>query len=293
MMSFWIRRALFAVLLALLAAGCQDISRMPGGGRVLAEAGGRKLHLREVRGAVPQGMTGADSAAFVERYVAKWVRKQLKLREAEQLFSRSEEDIDSLVEAYRESLLIRKLEQHLVDSRLDTLVTDEQVAAYYAAHASEFKAPQTLVKGRVVRFDSGNRQAAKLLRMMSRSSASAEQDFADLCTKNNFVLDDFTSSWVTYTEFLSCLPVLSSRNYDALLLPGRVQQMSDSRSGYYFEITEVLHPGDVLPLDRVAQTIRRILHNQRQNEIIRSYDEQLYERALVEGGATVYNDENR
>ncbi|MDE5706579.1 MAG: peptidyl-prolyl cis-trans isomerase [Alistipes sp.] len=292
-MSFRIKSAVVAAVLALSAVGCQDISRVPGGGRVLAEAAGRKLHLREVREALPRGMSGADSAAFMERYVAKWVRKQLKLQEAEQLFSGSERDIDSLVEAYRESLLIRKLEQHLVDSRLDTLVTDEQVSAYYAAHASEFKAPQTLVKGRVVRFDSGNRQAAKLLRMMSRGSASAAQDFADLCRKNNFTLDDFTSSWVTFTEFLSYLPVLHSRNYDALLVPGRVQQMNDSRSGYYFEITEVLHPGDVLPLDRVGQTIRRILSNQRQNDIIRSYDEELYERALAEGGATVYNDENR
>lgn len=292
MMSFWIRRTIVAAAL-LLAAGCQDISRIPGGSRVLAEAAGRKLHLREVRAALPRGMTGADSAAFVERYVAKWARKQLKLREAEQLFSRSEEDIDSLVEAYRESLLIRKLEQHLVDDRLDTLVTEEQVAAYYAAHASDFKAPQTLVKGRVVRFDSGNRQAAKLHRMMSRPSASAGQDFADLCTKNNFVLDDFTSSWVTYTEFLSYLPILRSRNYDALLIPGRVQQMNDSRSGYYFEITEVVRPGEVLPLDRVGQTIRRILFNRRQNEIIRDYDERLYRQALEEGDVTLYNEENR
>ena len=102
-----------AVLLLVLAVGCQEVPRYWGGGRVvLAEAAGRKLYAREVKAAIPKGVVGEDSVAFVNRYVEKWVHKQLKLHEAEELFSDAEQDIDSLVEEYRQALLIRKFDQH-------------------------------------------------------------------------------------------------------------------------------------------------------------------------------------
>ena len=104
-----------AVLLLVLAVGCQEVPRYWGGGRVvLAEAVGRKLYAREVKAAIPKGVVGEDSVAFVNRYVEKWVHKQLKLHEAEELFSDAEQDIDSLVEEYRQALLIRKFDQHLI-----------------------------------------------------------------------------------------------------------------------------------------------------------------------------------
>lgn len=151
-----------AVLLLVLAVGCQEVPRYWGGGRVvLAEAAGRKLYAREVKAAIPKGVVGEDSVAFVNRYVEKWVHKQLKLHEAEELFSDAEQDIDSLVEEYRQALLIRKFDQHLIEERIDTLVTADQIAAYHREHASDFKVNQTLVKGRIVRFDANNRQAPK------------------------------------------------------------------------------------------------------------------------------------
>ena len=106
---------------------------------MLAEAAGRKLYAREVKAAIPKGVVGEDSVAFVNRYVEKWVHKQLKLHEAEELFSDAEQDIDSLVEEYRQALLIRKFDQHLIEERIDTLVTADQIAAYHREHASDFK----------------------------------------------------------------------------------------------------------------------------------------------------------
>lgn len=288
-MSFWFKIGAF--LLFAFAAGCREVPRYPGGGRVLAEAAGRKLYLRDTRTVVPGGMTGEDSAAFMQRYVDKWVRRQLKLQEAERLFSESERDIDSQVEEYRQALLIRKFDQHLIDERLDTLVSAEEIAAYHKAHAADFRVNQTLVKGRIVRFDAANRQAPKLRRLMVRHAAADRQEFADLCVKNNFELSDFSSDWVLFSEYLSYLPILQSRSYDALLTAEGVQEMSDSHSRYYFEITDVLRPGDPEPLERSEATVRRILYNQRQNEIIRSYDEQLYREAAEAGRVEVFHED--
>lgn len=277
----------------VLLIGCQEVPRYLGGSRVLAEAAGEKLYTRDVRAVVPRGMSGEDSVAFMERYIDKWINKQLKLHEAEQIFSESEQDIDSLVEEYRQALLIRKLDYRLIEENLDTVVTAEQIAAYHKNHLSDFKVNQTLVKGRIVRFNAANRQAPRLRKLMTANTPSQQQDFVDICTKNQFELTDFTSKWVPYSEFLSYLPTLRSQNYDALLSSSSVQEMKDSRSGYYFQITGVLHPGEPEPLERVEQTVRRILLTQRQNEIIRTYEDRIYQEALDEGTIRVYNEEEK
>ena len=89
---------------------------------------------------------------------------------------------------------------------------------------------------------------------------------------------------VDFPEFLSYLPTLRSQNYDPVLASTAVQEMRDSHSHYYFQIDAVRREGEPIPLERLRGTIRRILFNQRQSEIIRSHEEELYNRAC-EGGS--------
>ena len=50
--------------------------------------------------------------------------------------------------------------------------------------------------------------------------------------------------------------------------------------------------GEPIPLERLRGTIRRILFNQRQGEVIRRHEEELYERALDEGDVRIYGAED-
>ena len=112
------------------------------------------------------------------------------------------------------------------------------------------------------------RQAAKLKSLMASGSAAQQQDFGDLCAKNDFAVNDFREQWIDFPEFLSYLPTLRSQNYDAMLATTAVQEMRDSHSQYYFQIDEVRREGEPIPLERLRPTIRRILFNRRQGEVI-------------------------
>lgn len=193
-----------------------------------------------------------------------------------------------MVEEYRQGLLIRKLDRFWVDRSIDTTFTDDEIAAYYREHLDDFRLDRTLVKGRVLRFDEGFRQAKRLLEWMGSPSAERQKDFADLCAKHNFPLTDFGGAWVDFQEFLSYLPALRSQNYDSVLDRRGVQQMRDSRSHYYYRIDAALRPGDPVPLETVRGQIRRILFTQRQNELIRAREQELYDAAAVEGGFRIY-----
>ena len=80
----------------LLLARCRELPRYFAGDTTIARAGGKDLRLGDVRSVVPQGLSGDDSAAFMKVYIDRWVLKQLKLQEAETLFSSSAGDIDKM-----------------------------------------------------------------------------------------------------------------------------------------------------------------------------------------------------
>ena len=271
----------------LLLAGCRELPRYFAGDTTIARAGGKDLRLGDVRSVVPQGLSGDDSAAFMKVYIDRWVLKQLKLQEAETLFSSSAGDIDKMVEEYRQALLIRKLDQYYVDRRVDTTFTEQEIASYYESHKGDFRLDRTIVKGRIVRIPESYRQAARLKTLMASPSPARQQDFSDLCEKNSFEVNDFREQWIDFAEFLSYLPTRRSQSYDQLLASNAVQEMRDSYSHYYFRIDAVRREGETIPLERLRGTIRRILFNQRQTDVIRRHEEELYTRAVEEGDVRI------
>lgn len=281
---------LFATLLSL--AGCRELPRYFASDETVARAGGRELRVCDLESVIPSGLSPSDSVAFMRKYIDRWVVKQLKLSEAEVLFSSSAEDIDRMVEEYRQSLLIRKLDRHYVEQSMDTVFSDNEIAAYYAAHGGDFRLDRTLVKGRVVRLDLNNRQAGKLKSAMGGTSESHQRDFRDLCAKNEFEVNDFRTQWVDFSEFLNCLPTRRSQSYASVLGTTEVQEMRDDAARYYFQIVEVRRAGDPIPLERLRPTIRRILSNRRQSEIIRRHEEALCAQGLRDGDVRIYGTED-
>ncbi len=281
--------ALIACLVLLV--GCRELPRYFAGDKLLARVGERELCMRDVQTVVPQGIMGTDSSAFVRAYIERWVRKQLKLQEAEMLFSSSEADIDRMVEEYRQALLIRKLDQQYVDRSIDTVFTEEDIATYYQTHKGDFRLDRPLVKGRIVRFHEGYRQARKLKKLMEATKEAQQREFRDICAKNDFAVTDFRDRWVDFSEFLSFLPALQSQNYDSILAESEIQQMRDSKSHYYFQIEAVCREGEPIPIERLQTTIRRILFNRRQSEILRQREEELYSRAMENGTLKIFTTE--
>ncbi len=273
--------SLIVVVLALLGA-CRELPLPFEYDSVVAQVGDKKLRQSDLQSIYAQATTAEDSTALLEIYVDRWVKKELKLRAAENLFRDSEAAIEAMVAEYRNSLLTRRLDQYYVDQELDTLFTDAQIEEYYNRHPSDFRLDRTVVRGRQMLMPSNFRQAAKLREAMRSSSEEKLQDWRDMCQKNGIEIQEY-SSWVDYSEFLSTLPTSRGRKYDELLKKDALQEMRVDDGRYYFVITEIRRAGDAAPLERVRETIKRILFNQRQSEIIRAHEEQIYEEALASG----------
>ena len=279
-----------ALSAALLLSACQELPDYLVGDNTVARVGRKELRMSELEHVVPQALGSADSADFVSMYIDKWIAKQLKLEEAELIFSESESDIEAKVEEYRQSLLIRKIEQYYLDTEAVPDVTDADIEAYYNAHKADFRLDKTIVKGRIVSFSSKYRQRDRLFEMMKSQKASTQKEFKDICVKNNFNLHEFTE-WSDFTDFLAQLPTLRSRNYDSMLTDSNVHKMESDGITYYYQITAVRNKGEVRPLEMASETIRRVLKTHRQGEAIKAHEEMITRQALKNGHARIYTKE--
>lgn len=283
---------LFAV--ATMVA-CQELPDYMVGSNTVARVGKKELNISEIQAATPAGLTGADSISFAKLYIDKWLVRQLKLEEAEQLFSEAETDIERLVEDYRQSLLMRKVDQHHIDEQLSEDFSEQDIADYYNSHKANFTLDRTLVKGRILCFDDDYRQAKKLKEQMAKASTSATADkqFTDICEKNDFLLIDNRTEWVNLADFVSHLPIAHTQDYSSILDRLGIQEMKDNNARYYFELTSVCRKGNVAPLEIVADNIRRILITQRRSEIIKNHEQSIVSSAFESGHARIYEVEKK
>lgn len=269
---------ILSVLLALVVSGCRLLNEKDQG----VVRVGEKVLMRSQVQAVTGECSEADSLKAVECFVDQWVRNEVKLHEAAMVCANEIEEIDRMVEEYRRALLVGRMEQSYLKGRLDTLITDSVVRAYFDAHRGEFVMDRTIVKGRIVRLPDTYRQSLKLYKLMGSSSSDSQKDFLDLCEKNNFELNTF-ENWVDFSEFLSYLPVRRDKNYDYMLPKRNIQEMADAENKYFIEIDAVLKKGEQAPFERVEDKVRRLLYSRQRGEILTAYNDSIYNAALLGG----------
>lgn len=266
------------LLLAVVATtACRQLNPFSEG-EVIARVGDKRLYLSDVAVLHQDGLTPQDSLMILESYVDQWVRTQLKVQEAERLFSANSSDIDAMVEDYRNSLLSHRLDQYYVDNRLDTLYTEEEINAYYEEHKADFVLDRPIVKGVIVKLPSRYNQQANLKTLMA-GTGDRYHDFLDISTKNNFQVTEF-DTWTDFGDFISSLPASRTQNYEDLLRQNGVQEMRDGNDVYFFLIRESLAVGDISPLERVEEMIKRIIFVQRRQEVIRAYEDSIYSAGM-------------
>ena len=255
---------------------------------VVASVDNQVLMLDDIRKDIPAGLTGVDSVTFVRMYVDSWVLKQLKMSRAEMVLSSYEEDIEKLVEGYRQSLIMRQLDQYYIDHAIDMDVTDRQITAHYRSNVAMFKLNHDEVKGVVVKVPRNFRNTSTLSTALSNVAKRGDaQEVAALAEKHSLQMTDMSMSWVPYSDFLSHLPTVRTRSYDNLLSNDKVQQMSSDDALFYFIITDVARKGQVAPIECVEEDIRRMLYAERRAEIITRYEEELRREAVDNGRVTM------
>jgi hypothetical protein len=284
------RRILEISILAVAlvcAWGCGAWSGFRADDEVVASVGETPLYRSELAAAMPSGLSAQDSVAYAEAYIDKWIVGQLKQEEAAKVLPKADADIERLVQEYRRSLLIHRLDSHYLDAEPCGEISKQEIEAYYNAHKADFCISTPMVKGEIVAIAEDYRRLDQLVKWFESSKAEHRADFVELCRKNNFLHLQF-EEWVSFSDFLSNLPLLRNASNTKLLSNRKTQKIHHDKTYYYFRITSALKVGDTMPLDMVKENIRQILINRHRAEVIHRQEERIMNNAISSGHAKIY-----
>jgi hypothetical protein len=247
---------------------------------VLAKIGDKSLFLSEIQPSIPENVEGADSAFFVKEQVKKWVEQTLLLQMAELNLSESEKNIEKEIEDYRKSLLIYAYEKAFIAQKLDTLISDNEVANYYEGNLQNFELKDYVVKVLYTKLEKNAPQISYLRTMINNTEEQeVRYQLEDYCRQfaTNYMLED--QVWLYFEDLLKEIPI-KTYNIDAFLKNNKVVEIEDEQYLYFLVIKDYRLKDSVSPLELEKSRIKSIILNKRKLELTKSMRKDLYQDAL-------------
>lgn len=256
-------------------------------GRVVATVYGYSLYESDLVDAVPAGLTTEDSTRRAESFINSWVREMLLLSKAQSNLPGQDKEMEKKLEAYRNSLIIYAYETELVHQKLDTVVTEEEIAKYYEEHAADFQLRDNIVRVIYVKVDNEAPNLPKVKNWVKSDKPADREELDKYCRQfaTNYYLED--QSWLLFDDLLKEVPI-QTYNRELFLQNNRFVEVADSSNTYFLNIKGFMTRNSQSPLAFEKENIRNIIINKRKLELIDRMHDDLYKEAVNNNSIKIY-----
>lgn len=275
-----------SVVMLVLVAGCRDYL-MKSDRIVVAECYGNKLYAEDLEGLVPTDASRMDSIARVNSFVDSWIRTQLLIHQAEINLPPEQLDFSKQLQDYRNSLTIYAYESQILEQYLDTVVGDEEIAAYYEEHKENFQLRATMVRVAYVILDANSKHLKEFKQVMSRPDTLMMAELDELVEQ--YAISSFldVDTWVRLDDLLKTVPI-EIYNTESFLKRNRFVSFDKDNLLYLVRFEDYLMEKSVSPLEIEGKNIKSIILLKRKKELLQQMNAELYERAEKEKVFEIY-----
>ena len=282
------------VLIALAAAtACQMVHRVSDtaaelfGDAVVARVGEHRLMRSELAAYIPAGVSSEDSLALAQSYIKSWAEELIFLDMAEKHLSNEEKDVTKDLEDYRRTLLKYRYEERYINDRLDTLISDEEVRAYYREHTDKFLVDRPLLKVRYMIIPADSRSLKTIKELMSSDDAMDAIAADSLAFTAALRYVDSSDAWMDAiilarelgTDEVSMMSALRNRT---------IELKGDDGLLRVAFVVDMVQKGNPAPLDYCEERIKDILLSARKHELVGGLERDLLNDALAKGKFVIY-----
>ncbi len=280
-------RALVYILLVLTtASGCSLISRS-NKEKALARVYDVYLYPSDLQDVIPEGSSDQDSVVLIKRHIDTWVRDQLMLSRAEQALTEEQKDFENQLAEYHRSLLIYSFRQKLLQQKLDTLVSAEEIQAYYDENSSNFILGQDVVKGTYIKVPKSAPRIDELRRWSYTNQPDDLDRIEKYCISYAENYSDFNETWIHFSTIKAQIPMTIS-NPSRYLQYNKNLETSDQTYRYFLHISDHLPEGEMTPLAMVSDHITNIILNKRKIEFFRDLEQMVYSDGVSKNQFEIY-----
>ena len=232
------------------------------------------------------GNENVDSAQAVQKFIKQWAHeKAFEIEAMHNLQSRDE--LEKLIDAYRSSLLTHLFEKQIIEQHLDSVITTDELQAYYEKNKSQYVLESSIVRLHFISIRKDHQDLDHVSRLWkNHESADALDSLIDLChaAAEVFLLED--SSWYKQEELSPILPGSILKNYSNTQF--KEQTFSNDTAKYFLRIIERIPDTEIAPLSFIEKQARKVILYRRKQSLIRSWRERIYEDALKSNRIKLY-----
>ena len=245
------------------------------------------LYPSDLEKVIPSGTSEQDSMLLAKRYTETWVKDMLMQHRAKESLSEEQLDFESQIEEYHRSLLIYTYRQMLLQQKMDTVVSENEISSYYDENSRNFVLEQNVIKGTFVKVPLS---APNLDQVQRWSWNNREQDLLEMekyCLTYAEKYNDFNDTWVDFSTIRDQIPVRISDPVRYLNAYRNITS-NDSLFRYMVHISDHLTIGEEAPLEWVSDEITNIILNKRKIQFIKDLEHRVYTEGVSKNQFEIY-----
>ena len=278
--------AVIGIAFLLLLVGC-DYFQKSSKEVVLAECYGKYLFESDLQGVVPEGASIMDSIQLVNTFIDSWVRRQVLIHQAENNLNKEQLDLEKQVDEYRNSLVIYAYESQLIEQKLDTVVSEDEIAEYYDQNKENFQLRNTMVRVAYVILDSDCKQRADFQKLMSDPDTLLLQNIDVQATY--YAVKSFldVDQWVRLDELTNIIPI-QIFNAESFLKRNKFVCFDMNDYTYMVRFVDYLLEESISPIEMERDNIKSVILARRKQALIEKMRTAIYDKARREHAFEVY-----
>lgn len=241
----------------------------------VARAYDKWLTIDELSEMIPNNSSEEDSIALAQRFINNWLKEQSVLHRAEKNLPLEQQVFEKELEEFRRSLLTYAYESQLIEQRLDTEISEEEMAAYYEENRDIFRLKDYIVKVKYCILDEKMTKPKKFEKLFYSDDAEDLVRLEQYCVDEgiNYYLD--LESWMYFEDLLQAVPI-EVYSVSNLLKSQKSIRFEREQRLYYVKFVEYELKDNYSPLSLVENQIRNLILNRRKQELLSQLREDLY-----------------
>lgn len=268
---FALKQSLVIVLLAFLSSCSFFKKKNKEDADVIARVGQEELYASDLTN-LTKGLHDKDSVDMLKGYAENWVRKKLLLVTAAENIDEEDIGVTKLVEDYRENLLLYEYEKAIINQKLDTVVSQEQIASWYEKVNTNFPLENDLYLIYFFKLKPDAPDLPELRKMATKTDADGDVKLLGYCKEfaSSFSVDK--GMWYTKENAVKNFPISEVDLLGMSIGKKSYKEFKMDDGNWFVKIDEVAKKDAPAPLDFIApQIVKAVIEKRRLDLIDRVY----------------------
>ncbi len=268
-------REKFLILIPILLSSCNELTSIKND-KLVSRVGENYLYESEI----PDFSLYEDSTIRKKVFIDSWARENIFFDlSLVNLDQKSIINLDGLIERYKRDLYINSYKDILINSMVDSIISDSEIDEYYDKNLNKFKLNEDLIKFRFVKAPLDNINLNKIRNGLIRYS-SFDKTLIDSLSFQlaSYNLND--SLWITKRDFFNQVDFVNYENQKKYVKKGQLISKRDSMYVNLLFIDDILQANSVAPRSYLTDRIKSTIYNNRKILLIKELNKEIINDAI-------------